>query len=39
MNIIALALILTVRVLVPLAILLAFGEWARRNEKHYWLRT
>lgn len=39
MNIIALVLILTIRVLLPLAILLAFGEWVHRHEKNYWLRT
>lgn len=37
MNAIALALILFVRVLVPLAILLMLGEWAKRREANYWL--
>lgn len=38
MNIIALALILLVRVLIPFAILISIGEWAHRREQNYWLR-
>jgi len=38
MNAIALALIVVVRVIVPLAILLTLGEWTQRREKNYWLR-
>jgi hypothetical protein len=38
MNIIAFALILLVRVVIPFAILITLGEWARRREQNYWLR-
>ena len=38
MNIIALTLILLIRVLMPVIVLLAIGEWAHRYEKNYWLR-
>jgi hypothetical protein len=38
MNAIALTIIFTVRVLVPLAILLTIGEWVKHHEKNYWLR-
>jgi len=38
MNTIALIIILIVRVLVPVTILLAIGEWVKRHEKNYWLR-
>ena len=38
MNAIALALILLVRVVIPFAILITLGEWARRREQNYWLR-
>jgi len=37
MNIIALIIILTIRVLIPFSVLIAFGEWIRRREKRYWL--
>lgn len=38
MNIITLTTILIVRVLVPVTILFALGEWVQRREKNYWLR-
>jgi len=38
MNAIALTIIFIVRVLIPVTILLAFGEWAQRREKNYWLK-
>ena len=38
MNTIAVALILVIRVLVPLSMLVALGEWVRRREVNYWLR-
>lgn len=38
MNTIALILLLSVRVLIPFGVLVAFGEWVRRREQRYWLR-
>lgn len=38
MNTIALALILLIRVIVPVGVLIALGEWVRRREANYWLR-
>jgi len=38
MNALAIAVILLLRVFVPLGILLSIGEWVRRREKNYWLR-
>ena len=38
MNTLALTIILTVRVLVPITILISFGEWVQRHEKNYWHR-
>jgi hypothetical protein len=35
---IAFALILLIRVVLPLVVLLALGEWVRRREANYWLR-
>ena len=37
MNTIALAILFTVRVIIPLTVLLALGEWVKRREKNYWL--
>ncbi len=39
MNVIAIALALFVRVLVPLTLLLTIGEWIKRRDKNYWLKT
>ena len=38
MNAILIALFFIARVLAPLAILIALGEWAKRREMNYWLR-
>ena len=38
MNAIALALFLLIRVVVPVGLLIALGEWVRRREANYWLR-
>jgi hypothetical protein len=35
---IAFAVILLIRIILPLSLLLALGEWARRREESYWLR-
>lgn len=35
---IALAVILFIRVILPLGLLLALGEWVHRREADYWLR-
>ena len=37
MNTIALLLLLSIRVLIPFGVLVAFGEWVRRREQRYWL--
>lgn len=38
MNMIALIIILSLRLLIPFSALIAVGEWIRRREQHYWLR-
>ena len=38
MNALALALFLLIRVIVPVGVLIALGEWVRRREAKYWLR-
>jgi hypothetical protein len=38
MNTIALFIILIVRVLVPVTVLFAIGEWVKRHDNNYWLR-
>ena len=35
---IALAVILLIRIILPVTLLLALGEWAHRREANYWLR-
>lgn len=35
---IAFALILLIRIILPLVLLLALGEWVRRREANYWAR-
>ena len=35
---IAFALILLIRIILPLVLLLALGEWVHRREASYWLR-
>lgn len=37
MNTIALIVLLSLRVIIPVVILLVIGEWVRRREDHYWL--
>ena len=37
MSTIAIAVILVVRLLVPLGLLVALGEWNCRREARYWL--
>lgn len=39
MNAIALALLLVIRVLLPIVALIALGEWVRRREANYWLHN
>jgi len=38
MNAIALAVILLIRVILPISMLIALGEWIRRREANYWFR-
>jgi hypothetical protein len=38
MTTITFALLILVRVLIPAALLLGFGEWVRRREARYWLQ-
>lgn len=35
---IAFALILLIRIILPLVLLLALGEWVHRHEAKYWTR-
>jgi len=35
---IAFVLILLIRIILPLGLLLALGEWVRRREANYWAR-
>jgi hypothetical protein len=37
MSTIAFAVILLIRVILPIAVLIALGEWVHRGEAHYWL--
>lgn len=37
MDTIILATILLIRVIIPVSVLLALGEWLRRREANYWL--
>jgi hypothetical protein len=39
MNTIVFAVILLARIILPLSILTAFGEWIRRREAHYWFHN
>jgi hypothetical protein len=36
MSTIVLAVILLIRLILPISILLVFGEWIRRREANYW---
>ena len=35
---IAFAVILLIRIILPVGLLLALGEWVHRREANYWLR-
>ena len=37
MSTIVFAVFLTIRVILPVSLLIAFGEWIRRREANYWL--
>jgi hypothetical protein len=37
MSTIAFAVILLVRVILPVGLLIGFGEWIRRREANYWI--
>lgn len=37
MNAIAIATILLIRIILPVSLLIAIGEWVRRREANYWL--
>ncbi len=37
MNTIALAAILLIRLVIPVSLLIAIGEWVRRREANYWV--
>ncbi len=36
MSTIVFAILLLIRVILPISILIALGEWARRRETNYW---
>ena len=38
MSTIVFAAILLIRVILPVGLLIAFGEWIRRREANYWLQ-
>lgn len=38
MDAIVLALFLLIRVILPVGVLIALGEWIRRRETNYWVR-
>jgi hypothetical protein len=38
MSTIVLAIILLIRIILPLGLLIALGEWIHRREADYWLR-
>lgn len=39
MTTIALAVLLLIRILLPLILLIVLGEWVRRREASYWTRS
>jgi hypothetical protein len=39
MNAIAFTVILVIRLLLPVSLLIALGEWVRRREANYWSRS
>ena len=38
MSTVVLTVLLLIRVILPLGVLIALGEWIRRREANYWLR-
>lgn len=38
MSAIVLAFLLLLRVILPVSLLIGFGEWIRRREANYWVR-
>jgi hypothetical protein len=38
MSTVALAVFLLIRVILPVSLLIAVGEWVRRREANYWSR-
>lgn len=38
MSALALAAILLIRIVIPVSLLIAIGEWIRRREANYWLQ-
>lgn len=39
MSVVTFALFFLIRVLLPVVLLLALGEWVRRRETPYWFRN
>jgi hypothetical protein len=39
MSTIALAVFLLIRIILPVIMLIALGEWIRRREASYWLKN
>jgi len=37
MNTIALVILFLIRIILPVSLLIAVGEWIRRREANYWL--
>ena len=37
MNTIAFAILLLIRIILPVSLLITVGEWIRRRETNYWL--
>jgi hypothetical protein len=38
MTTVTFAFLIVVRVIIPAALLIGFGEWVRRREARYWLQ-
>jgi hypothetical protein len=38
MSTVVLAVILLIRIILPLGLLIAFGEWVHRREANYWIK-
>jgi hypothetical protein len=39
MSTIVIAVVLLIRVILPVSALIALGEWVRRREEKYWLHS